>query len=166
MFVNPGSHVGKGEGGVRGTCLLEAIVALLPEGMKREAMKAMLPVTLAGAQTNLKSLRPRLAPLGVSFKHVSSRYLRDGGAPLHLFRETACKLLIYLHLDDIKGRLCKHAVAFDGRVVHDQPLSAQVNLTWDRATTTSCNNVFKKLFPESEFRRCHIVNVFELRLII
>ena len=141
-------------------------MALLPEGMKREAWKVMLPVTLAGAQINLKNLRPHLAPLGVSFKYVSSRYLRDGGAPLHLFRETSCKLLICLHLDNIKGRLCKHAVAFDGRVVHDQPLSAQVNLTWDRATTTSCNNVFRKLFPESKFRRGHIVNVFKLLQII
>ena len=129
MFVNPGSHVGKGEGGVRGTCLLDAIVALLPEGMKREAWTTMLPVALAGAETNLKSLRPRLAPLGVSFEHVSSRYLREGGAPFHLFRETSCKLLICLHLNDTKGRLCKHAVAFDGRVVHEKPLSAKVNLT-------------------------------------
>ena len=166
MFVNPGSHVGKGEGGVRGTCLLEAIVALLPEGIKREAWEAMLPVALAGGAMNMKSFRPRLAPLGVLVEHVSGRYLRDGGAPYHLFKETACKLVICLDLDDTKGRPCKHAVAFDGRVVHDKPLSAQVNLTWDRASTESCNNVFKKLFPESEFRRWNIVNIFELSLIV
>ena len=66
--------------------MMEAIVALLPEGIKREAWEAMLPVALAGAEMNLKNLRPRLAPLGVSFKHVSSRYLQEGGAPFHLFR--------------------------------------------------------------------------------
>ena len=141
-------------------------MALLPEGMKREAWKAMLPVVLSGAEINLKNLRPCLAPLGVSFEHVSGRYLREGGAPFHLFKETACKLIIFLHLYDTKDRLCKHAVAFDGRVVHDKPLSAQVNLTWDRASTEASNNVFKKLFPESEFRRWNIVNVFELLLII
>ena len=140
-------------------------MALLPEGMQREAWQAILPVALAGGDVTPKNLRPRLAPLGVSFQHVSGRYLREGGAPYHLFKETACKLIICLDLDDTKGRLCKHAVAFDGRVVHDKPLSAQVNLTWDRASTTSSNNVFLGLFPKSEFRRWHIVRVFELLLV-
>ena len=141
-------------------------MALLPEGIKREAWEAMLPVALAGGDMTMKNFRPRLAPLGVSFEHVSGRYLREGGAPFHLFKETACKLIIFLHLYDTKDRLCKHAVAFDGRVVHDKPLSAQVNLTWDRASTKSSNDVFQKLFPESEFWRWNIVNVFELLLII
>ena len=112
----------------------------------------------------MKSFRPRLAPLGVKVEHVSGRYLREGGALYHLFKETTCKIIFCLDLEDTKGRLCKHVVAFDGRVVHDIPLSAQVNLTWDRALTESSNNVFKKLFPESEFRRWNIVNVFELLL--
>ena len=105
--------------------------------MRRVAWEEMLPVARADAAICPKNLRPCLAPLGVSFEHVSSRYLREGGALFHLFRETECKLLVCLELGDTKVQLCKHAVAFDGRVVHDRPLSAKVNLTWDRVSTTS-----------------------------
>ena len=125
----------------------------------------MLSVKKTDRDLCLQDLIPIVAPLGLQFRRVTGRYMLKGGAPLNLFRNTEpgkCKLLISVRLTDLKGRLCRHFVAFDGSVIYDKPLCAKVNRSWDRATKKSCDNVFLKLFPREEFLSWQIVRVFEL----
>ena len=125
----------------------------------------MLSVKKTDWDLCVQDLIPILAPLGVQFRRVTGRYMQKGGAPLNLFEKTKdkkCKLLIHVLLTDLKGRRWGHCVAFDGSVIYDKPLCARVNRSWDRATKTSCNNVFRRLFLKKDFFSWQITGVVEL----
>ena len=109
--------------------------------------------------------RPRNAK-NTSLEGIGTRWppWRKRGRQGHKNRNKRCKLLINVLLWNKKDQLCKHYIAFDGRVVYDKPLSARVNLTWDRHSKKSCDQVFHKLFPSCKCNRWQIVGVFEVNI--
>ena len=117
-------------GGESRLCIPESICALLQVGSRRTAWEAMLSARRTDRDMCLKDLIPTIAPLGIWVRRVTGQYNRWGGVPLHLFTMTKnknCILLIDLNLVDLKGRRCRHFVAFDGKNIYDHPMTAKVN---------------------------------------
>ena len=168
MKTDGGARLSKNKtsmaGGDSRMCIPESICALLPGGKKRVVWDAVLSVKMT-RDFCLLDLVPILEPLGIRVERVTSRYMRKGGGPLHLLQSTKkekCKLLIQIQMVDLEGDVLRHCVAFDGRVIYDNPSDVTVNLTWDRETKDSCDRAFGKLFPREEFQRWQIIGVFEL----
>jgi hypothetical protein len=152
------------KGGVKNdrTCLMDAIRAIVPpEKDKEKVYGAMISAMASFGDTKISAIEPALADNGLMLDRVSRIYNQKGGYPFHLLQEHQCRLLINIKLINMEGAMMSHFVAWDGKTIHDHPISSVVggNST-DRADFTGSKAVFNKLYRK--FKSWQITNVYRL----
>ena len=96
-----------------------------------------------------------LAPVGM-------RYRANGGQLFNLMQEKKCSLILNIMLTDHEGDSWRHFVAWDGSIIHDHPYICKVNKVSDR-TREGSRALFKKFFPQEDYKKARVCSVFELQ---
>ena len=99
---------------------------------------------------------------GLKLKSASGDYIKENGAPFHLFQEYRCSLVVHVNLLDHNGSTIPHFVAWNGRTIidHHHTHNIEVNNSYDRTDPDKSNLAFTKLFYE--FKDWHITSVYRL----
>jgi hypothetical protein len=147
------------------TCLPKAVMRVLLPDINRDTRDsvwhAMTSAMPKEGDTSVKDISGALAMHGMQLDPVSGEYIKKGGAPIHLFKEHECKLILKIQLTNQKDEVCHHFVAWDGKTIHDDPQSSIVNKKSDRKDKESSDMVFHKHFKD--FKKWQITNVYRLK---
>ena len=142
------------------TCLLQAILSLIATSSIKESLQASM---LSQGDSSIERANVCLQNHNLVLRRVTKRYNLGGSMVFHLFQEQSCSLIIHLKLVDKKDKtlVALHFVAWDGRIIHEHPKSARVNLSTDR-TREHCKDVFHRLYHKSHYSSWQITNVYSL----
>ena len=82
------------------SCILDALLPLMPMEMREVARERILPLLLEEEDTAMSKVVPVLAGLGFRIRCVSGRYLGGKEAPLLtcILKERDCKLILGMRL--------------------------------------------------------------------
>ena len=105
-------------------CLYKAVATLVKAERKLCVWADILISMLAAGDTLPKDIQGALTRQGL----IREAYMQKGGAPFYLFQEHKCKLVIKIKLTNHEGQDMVHFVAWDGKVIHDQPYSLKVKV--------------------------------------
>ena len=145
------------------TCLCDAIIAIMPaENNKKRVFSALSSTMPAEGDTKIGDVKNALAIHGLALKGVNAKFIRKGGAPFHILKETKIRLVIKMKLTSVNGDIMYHFVGWDGAVIYDQSLSSEINTTKDTASPNMSNKVFDDLYKKCDFVNWQITAVFEL----
>ena len=144
------------------TCLIEAFRKLIPDqdpnGHFWSQLAERMPET---GDTSLLHLKPVLDANGVIVTDVTGMYQVKHGVPFNILQERECALILNIRLVNPKGQKISHFVAWDGKTIFDNPSNCCVSNIKDRKPGAS-NNVFRKLYPKTEFPLWMVANVYRV----
>ena len=150
-------------GGNNRTCLRDAVMQILPPTTNRRLVQSAITSSMPKeGDTSIKDIKQALADSGLILVRVGGKYIRKGGAPLHLLKELDCNIIVKIKLTNAKGETMSHFVAWDGNFIYDKPFSSKVNNSHDRTSRIMSKLAFGKLYPKPKFREWQITQVFEL----
>ena len=134
------------------TCLLDAVMALLSSNINRDKIRdtiiALMPPT---GDTQMLVARKALSHFGLGLESATSAYdNKKGGIAYQLLQERQCQLILRIKLTTKSKRETSHFVAWDGKMIHDQPTSSMVSDINDRKTVKRSREVFSKLYRKFE----------------
>jgi hypothetical protein len=144
------------------TCLLDAVMALLSSNVNREKIRdtiiALMPPT---GDTQMLVARTALSQFGLGIESATSAYdNKKGGIAHQLLQERQCKLILRIKLITKSNRETSHFVAWDGKMIHDRPMSSVVSDINDRKTKERSREVFSKLYRK--FKDWRITRVYSI----
>ena len=145
------------------TCLLDAVIALLPSNAVSEKIsKSIIASMPPTGDTPVSVAAKALAGNCFTLETVTRIYdNKKGGIAYHLLQETKCKLILHLKLTNHRKQVSSHFVAWDGSVIHDCPYSSKVSNIKDRQSIYGCREVFSKLYRK--FKHWEIHHVYRIR---
>jgi len=159
-----GVRVMTGVGKNEETCLHDAIVALISSEDKRREVKDAIDAAMSSdGPTKPGVIDSALKQHGMVLEPVNKQYFeRKGMSREHaILQETECKLVMRLFLKSkcVKDNEYHHFIAWDGMIVHDAPLSLQIESS-DRATEEGSKGAFNEFYRD--YAGWDIKNVWEL----
>jgi hypothetical protein len=145
------------------TCLLDAIIALLPSNENKQVLCSELGSSMPrSGDTAISCANEALKGHGMILRVVSKEYHKKGGAAFHLMQELQCRLVINIKLTNRKKEVMSHFISWDGMTLYDQPQMSIVNNTYDRAHEKGSKNVFEKLYKKTDFLSWQITGIYRL----
>ena len=151
------------DGGNNRTCLRDAVMQILPPTTNRHLVQSAITSSMPKeGDTSVKDIKQALADSGLILVRVGGKYIRKGGAPLHLLKEIDCNIIVNIKLTNSKGGNISHFVAWDGNFIYDKPFSSKVNNSHDRTSRIMSKLAFGKLYPRPKFIEWLMTQVFEL----
>ena len=153
---------GEGGGNDR-TCLMDAILSIVPRGVNKMELLGDIGDSMPDCgDTSIEDIKGALLRYGLATRVVSQKYIKKKGAAFHLFQEDDCKLLIRLILKNKEDVSMGHFVGYDGNVVYDKPEVLEINREEDNLDRwDDCKEIFGTLYPKTEFNSWQIVGVYE-----
>jgi hypothetical protein len=147
-------------------CLLNSILRVMPDGLDGITVRTDVASSMPKeGDTPISSASKALMPHGIYLHPISKKYHQLGGPEFNLLQEKDCRLIINVKLTNVKKQHMYHFVAWDGKVVHDDPQSVSVEAL-DRATSKTCRAVFDKLYKKDEFHSWQICSVYEMTKVV
>jgi hypothetical protein len=143
------------------TCLVDAVVALVPDTLKESVHNNITSMMAPQGDTSVATVNTVLTSHGMVLERDNCPYICDGGAPYNLLQLKECRLVVKLKLKDHADREIDHFVAWDGKVIHDHPCSVRVNDSSDRKKV-NCKKIFWKLLLKTDFKKWQITNIYRL----
>ena len=75
-------------------------IALLPAESKKQMLLVIAEVTPKKRDTTIADMNKALLTQGLKLKSASGDYIKENGAPFHLFQEYRCSLVVHVNLLD------------------------------------------------------------------
>ena len=142
------------------TCLLDAVLALLPGQEKRAVAESVASAMPTEGDTAPEDIAGALSRHGLLLVRSSGDFCKRGGPPAHwLLQQRRCQLVVHLSITDHEGVVHSHYVAWDGETIHDKPHCLRVSRS-DRASPQSSKAALDKHC--SDYLRWEVTSVHRL----